>query len=148
MASGGARNRSGRTPGATGEKFRALSLLPSGGFTGEVPAFPLPDPSERELDVWAELWRTPQAAAWADPSESWRVRTVALYCRTSVRCEDPEAPSSLLAQLHRFGDQVGLTTAGLAEMGYRVATDQVAAAAVKSKPKVTARRMRAVPDAV
>jgi hypothetical protein len=76
------------------------------------------------------------------------VRTVALYCRTSVRCEAPDAPPTLLGQLHRFADQVGLTTAGLAEMGYRVATDEVAAAAAKPAVKPTARRMRAVPDAV
>ena len=55
-----------------------------------------------------------------------RGRTVAMWVRLSVRCEDPGAPASLLAQLHRFADQVGLTTAGLAEMGWKVAVDEVA----------------------
>lgn len=148
MASGGARNRSGPTPTTRSEKARALSQLPAEGYSGQVPEFPLDEATDRELEVWAELWRTPQAAAWASAAESWRQRTVALYCRTSVRCEDPEVPASLLAQLHRFGDQIGLTTAGLIEMGYRVASDEVAEAAAKPKPKPTARRMRAVPDAV
>jgi hypothetical protein len=52
-----------------------------------------------------------------------------LYTRTVVRCEDPNVSASLLGQLHRFADQIGMTTAGLAEMGWKVAEDQVAARA-------------------
>lgn len=61
------------------------------------------------------------------PSESWRIRTVALWVRTTVRCEEPGAPANLLGQLHRFADQIGMTTAGLAEMGWKVAVDETAA---------------------
>lgn len=104
-----------------------LTALPSEGYQGEVPNFPLPRPSDRELEVWESAWRTPQACAWAMPSEAWRARTVALWVRTSVRCEEPEAPASLMAQLHRFADQIGMTTAGLAEMGWKVAVDETAA---------------------
>jgi hypothetical protein len=66
--------------------------------------------------------------------------------RLSVRCEDPEAPASLLAQLHRFADQIGMTTAGLAEMGWKVAVDEVAekAAAKAAAPAPRARRLRSV----
>ena len=60
------------------------------------------------------------------PSQAWRQRTVALWVRTVVRCEEPDAPASLLGQLHRFADQIGMTTAGLAEMGWAVAVDVVA----------------------
>jgi hypothetical protein len=72
-----------------------------------------------------------------------------MWCRLSVRCEDPEAPASLLAQLHRFADQIGLTTAGLAEMGWRVAVDEVAEKATAKKVAPSApqpRRLRAVAD--
>src|SRR5690625_3728403 len=132
MARGGVRNRSGPRPDP--ESFRSesrgytLQTLPAEGYSGPAPVFPLPDPSERELDVWEWAWSTPQAAAWALPSESWRHRTVALWVRTSVRVEDPDVPASVLAQLHRFADQIGLTTAGLAEMGWRVAVDETAEA--------------------
>lgn len=91
-----------------------------------VPDFPLPDPSSRELAVWAEAWRSPQACAWSLPSESWRVPTVGMWVRVKVRCEDPDAGAALYGQLHRFADQIGMTTAGLAEMGWRVAVDEVA----------------------
>jgi hypothetical protein len=76
------------------------------------------------------------------PSESWRQRTVALWVRTSVRAEDPEAPASLLAQLHRFADQVGMTTAGLAEMGWAVKVDEVAARATEPAPARNSSRDR------
>lgn len=106
----------------------------------------MPGALGRELELWGEVWRSPQACAWSLPSERWRWRTVALWVRLSVRCEDAEAPASLLAQLHRFADQIGMTTAGLAEMGWRVAVDEVGArrASVSVVEPVVApvRRMR------
>lgn len=153
MASGGARNRSGPAadPNSGRSERRGVSLqaLPAT-YDGPVPAFPLPDESVRESELWAEVWRLPQANAWALPSESWRTRTVALWVRLSVRCEDVEAPAALLAQLHRFADQIGMTTAGLAEMGWRVALDEVAAKAAQPAPSERPkreRRLRAVGDA-
>lgn len=154
MAHGGARNRSGPNADLNSSRsdYRGYSLtaLPAEGFDGAVPVFPLPDPSERESALWEWAWRTPQAAAWSMPSERWRARTVALWVRLSVRCEEPDVPASLLGQLHRFADQIGMTTAGLAEMGWRVATDEVSvkaaakSVAVSSEPRV--RRLRAVGD--
>lgn len=152
MSSGGARNRSG--PAVNPDSARSdrrgvkLTALPAEGFKGTAPEFPLPSPSRRELSVWAEAWRSPQACAWAMPSESWRQRTVALWVRTSVRCEDPDVPASLLASLHRFADQIGMTTAGLAEMGWRVAVDEVAekreTAEKAQAPSSSRSRLRAV----
>jgi len=116
-----------------------LTALPAEGYDGPVPTFPLPQASDRELEVWSALWRTPQACAWSMPSESWRVRTVALYTRTVVRCEDPDAGAALLSQLHRFADQIGMTTAGLAEMGWKVAVDEVAGKREEQAPAAPAR---------
>jgi len=153
MSSGGARNRSGRVVSPTSEAGLSLSALPSEGHKGRAPRWPLFEVTDREMAVWRALWKTPQACAWALPSERWRILTVALYCRTLVRCEDPEAPASLLAQLHRFADQIGMTTAGLSEMGWKVAVDEVGqaraakeAAAEDTPPAV--RRPRVVGDAI
>ena len=130
MARGGARNRSGPNAdpdsGRSDSRGYSLTALPAHGYRGEAPDFPLPDPTARELEVWAQAWTTPQACAWAMPSEAWRVPTVALWVRVKVRCEDPEAGAALLGQLHRFADQIGMTTAGLAEMGWKVAVDETA----------------------
>src|SRR4051794_39385007 len=106
MARGGARNRSGPSPdpqsGRSDARGYSLTALPAEGYDGPVPDFPLPDPAGRELELWEQAWRTPQACAWSLPSESWRQRTVALWVRVSWRCEDPEAGAALLGQLHRF----------------------------------------------
>jgi len=155
MARGGARNRSG--PPASEKSERSdrrgfkLTALPAQGYDGPVPDFPLPGATDREVEVWEQAWRTPQACAWSMPSEAWRSSTVALWVRTKVRCEAPDAGASLLGQLHRFADQIGMTTAGLAEMGWKVAVDEVADRREESAPAAPAapapvRRMRAVSD--
>lgn len=149
---GGARNRSGPKPdetsGRSDQRGYSLTALPAEGFKGEAPDFPLPNASRRELEVWQQAWRSPQACAWSMPSEAWRIRTVALWARLTVRCEDPEASASLLGQLHRFADQIGMTTAGLAEMGWKVAVDETAAKRNPStpaeKPKSSRDRMKLV----
>lgn len=155
MARGGARNRSG--PPADPESGRSeargfkLTALPAEGYDGPVPEFPLPkrvvqrwetddkrryqvrddeatdEVAERELELWEWAWSTPQACAWSMPSERWRVYTVAMWVRTAVICESSEATAADKGSLHRFADQVGLTTAGLREMGWKVATDELAA---------------------
>jgi hypothetical protein len=152
MARGGARNRSGpsasENSGRSDARGYSLTALPSQGYAGPVPDFPLPQASDREFEVWAQAWTTPQACAWSLPSEAWRTATVAMWVRVKVRCEDPDAGAALLGQLHRFADQIGMTTAGLAEMGWKVAVDEVApkreAASAPSRPASSRDRMALV----
>lgn len=154
MSRGGARNRSGpKAQEGSGRSERrgfSLTALPAEGYRGEVPEFPLPGASGRELEVWEAAWRTPQACAWSLPSEAWRVPTVAMWVRVKVRCEDSEAGAALYGQLHRFADQIGMTTAGLAEMGWKVAVDETAVRAAEKSAASSVpsgspkRRLRAV----
>lgn len=141
MAHGGARNRSGAAPdpnsGRSETRGYKLTALPAEGYQGLIPEFPLPNVSDREIEVWNWAWRTPQACAWSMPSEQWRTETVAMWVRVKVRCEEVDAPATLFGSLHRFADQVGLTTAGLAEMGWKVAVDELAAKAAESSVKPT-----------
>ena len=150
MASGGARNRSGpqkiEGSGRSDRLGYKLTALPAEGYSGVAPAFPLLDYSERESELWEWIWGTPQACAWSMASEAWRVPAVAMYVRLLARCEDHEVSASLLAQLHRFADQIGMTTAGLAEMGWKVAVDEVATKRAEpvAKPKSSRDRMKVV----
>lgn len=124
MSRGGARNRSGpqkQEGSRTSERASfVLTALPPTGYDAEAPTFPLPLASERELELWAQVWTTPQACAWS--LEPWRHHVVAMYVRTFVLAENAEEPNAaLLGQIHRFGDQIGMTPAGLKENGWKIA---------------------------
>lgn len=179
MASGGARNRSGPpkdpTSGRSDRRGIRFDALPAEGYEGEAPVWPLPKRfvwdvyfvekqrvrelnieatqavTDRELDLWLWAWSTPQACAWAQPSEAWRLHTIAMWVRTYVICESSEATAADKSSLHRFADQIGLTPAGLKENGWTVAKDEVAAKAAEKSDEATPeqpqRRLRAVPDA-
>lgn len=177
MAHGGARNRSGPAPqegsGRSDRRGYSLTALPAEGYAGEVPEFPLMPRivyrwvyedkrrfqvkdddateavAERERELWEWAWSTPQACAWSMPSESWRLPTIGMWVRTFVICESAEGSAADKSSLHRFADQIGMTTAGLAEMGWKVAVDEVAAKAAEhtsapSKPKSSRDRLKAV----
>ena len=128
-----------------------MTALPAEGYSGPVPEWPLPVSgedwvAEREAELWAWAWSTPQACAWSMPSERWRVQMVARWVRQAVLCEGPAARAADHGQLHRYADQIGLTTAGLREMGWKVAVDHVSerresAQGVESRPRE--RRLRA-----
>jgi len=165
MPSGGARNRSGPLPDPTSLKSakRGISLtaLPAEGYDGEIPPFPLPkikvfdvyfadkqrvkefnsdatvDRYNREIELWAQTWRTPQGAAWE--REPWRWQTVAMYVRTMVVCESGDATAADKNSVHRFADQIGMTPAGLRENGWKIATDQVATKRAEKSPAAAAR---------
>ena len=149
MARGGARNRSGPQPDPLSGRSESRGLkfdqLPAEGYRGELPEFGLPGATERELAVWEKLWRTPQAAAWA--CEPWRHSVVENYARWVVRSEDPEASAAIMAQVHRLGDQLGLTPAGLRENGWSIVRDEVTPKrSERAAPAAPTRRLRAVGD--
>lgn len=129
MTSGGARIRNNLPDENSARSQRlgySLTALPSEGYLGPIPDFPFPDVSERELEVWEWAWRTPQACAWMQSPEQWRLRAVATWTLIAVRCEDRTVPPTVLAQLHRLDDKIGFSTAGLAEMGWKIAVDELA----------------------
>lgn len=164
MARGGARNRSGPPVDPRSERSdrRGVSLmaLPAAGFDGDAPQWPLPPRvvmrwvvdgkerwqevdlaataavAEREAGLWSWAWRTPQAHAWAMPSESWRLHTIAMWVRTHVLCESGDATAADRGSLHRFADQIGMTPAGLKENGWAVKADDLAGRRVEPEALV------------
>jgi hypothetical protein len=148
MTSGGARNRSGPQPSPTSGRSdrRGLSLtaLPNEGYRGEVPGWPLMGQSDREVELWAWAWTTPQASAWA--LEPWRWHSVAMWVRIAVICEGPMAQAADKSGLHRYADQIGLTPAGLKENGWSIAAAEITPAEGPAEPvkKSSRGRMRVV----
>jgi hypothetical protein len=152
MTKGGARNRSGpaKDPNSrTSERAGyTLTALPSEGYDGEVPDFPLMEFTvyrweyedkrryqvrddeataafrDREVELWELAWTYPQACAWS--MEPWRWNAVAMWVRTQVVCESSSATAADKGAIHRFADQIGMTPAGLSENGWAIARNQIA----------------------
>lgn len=172
MPKGGARARSGpekdpdseRSKKAGGTAAFSPTALPSEGHKGRPPAFPLPQMKRfgtdgvnqaatkafrtREIAVWRQIWRTPQAAAWA--RESWRWPTIGEFCRIKTAVElDPDSNAALLSRLREYRNEIGLSPDGLKMNGWAISVDQVAAkSAEKQGPAAppAPRRLRGVPS--
>lgn len=159
MTSGGSRPRAGRKSGTERAKF-SPTALPSEGYAKRPPAFPLPRLNlgstaatkrfrDREMAIWREIWKTPQAEAWA--REPYRWSTVAEFCRikTSVEAE-AGSNAALVSRLREYRNEIGLSPDGLKMNGWAIAVDQVAEQAAKkttTPPKKKAaptRRLRSV----
>lgn len=133
---GGARPGAGRKPdpnSARSERLGAFEVLPVEGYSGDVPEFPLPMATPREVELWEGFWRTPQAAAWA--GQSWRWNELATFARLSVRVEDPECPGSIMSTWLRLRTDLGLSPAGLRENGWKIAAEKEQAARPTGKQR-------------
>lgn len=98
--------------------------LPAEGREGPVPSWPLPGRvSVSERKAWAQLWATPQAAAWE--RLGW-VRTVARYCRVMVAAEARDAVPALLGQATALEDRLGLTPKAMRLLLWEIASDELA----------------------
>lgn len=153
MTQGGARNRSGPSPdpnsGTSDRRGLKFKALPSVGYTGKIPEWPLGASTtddligSREIAIWREAWRSPQAAAWA--LESWRWPVIGEYCRLKAIVEfSPAASAALVGQLHRYRDQIGLTPAGLKENGWQIAPDELSERRQGKKRQSSRDRMKVV----
>lgn len=117
--------------------------LPAAGRKGDPPKWPLSKPNAAEVGFWAEVWSTPQAAAWE--RLGW-VRTVARYVRVAVQAEKPKAPAMVCSEARQMEDRLGLTPMSLLRLRWEISADEVAEARA-ARPE--ARRLRAVdPGAV
>jgi hypothetical protein len=143
MVSGGARARSGPAPDP--DSYRSLGRewvdLPAGGFVGDVPDFPLPkcavfdvyfvdkqrvrefnaeateDLWAQELELWAELWAKPQAAAWFSLGLKFQV---AAYVRAFLESVKADAVSGLKTTVLRMETELGLSVAGMRQNGWQI----------------------------
>lgn len=140
----GGHARSGPQPDpnslTSAQRGLVFTPLPAGGYQGPIPDFPLSSPTDRESDLWAWAWRTPQADAWA--KAPWRWHAVAMWVRTAVLCESMDATAADKNSLHRFADQIGLTPAGLKENGWKIADAEPEKSAAKSPAKASTSRNR------
>lgn len=97
--------------------------VPRDGYTGPVPDWPatLTEPTDREHARWVELWRTPQAAAWADTSQEY---TLVTLIRLEQACDRGRIPGQLVAELRHLRGELGLTLEAMAKLGMELTDDE------------------------
>lgn len=117
MAKGGARARSGPAPTSQDRSHKAKApdtngwiTLPAEGRDNGEPAFPLVDPSPREMQLWERLWETPQAIMWEQLHQEFEV---AAYVRLLVRAESPRSSAIIWGQVKQFAESLGLSVSGM-----------------------------------
>ena len=128
MASGGARARSGPAPDPNAlrrdrKDDAAWLTLPAEGRTGKTPSWPLLDPDPRELQLWVEYWKKPQALLW---DKNGQALEVALHVRTFFEAERADAPASLRTLVRQQLDALLLTIPAMHAARVRIAEDEIA----------------------
>lgn len=86
----------------------AVEILPADGRQGPPPPWPLEGQFMSEPELWAELWRLPQAVAWEKLSLE---RVVARYCRILVEAECGGTKRSFEGDEETFVESRAITAA-------------------------------------
>lgn len=128
MASGGARARSGPAPDPNAlrrdrKDDQGWTSLPAEGRQGKAPSWPLVDPTPRELKLWTEFWKKPQAILWERNQQEW---AVALHIRTLTEAEVAGATTNLRTLLRQQAGELLLTIPAMYSARVKIVTDEVA----------------------
>ena len=150
MVKGGARTRSGPAPDPNALRRDRPSdaadwiVLPAEGRKGQPPAWPLPEPDDRERELWAELWAKPQGVAWEHLGLH---HEAALYVRRFVEAEQHNAPAALSTLVRQMADSLGITSPGMRANRWRIGDPATAETSKPTTRRPSARdRFRVVPD--
>lgn len=76
---------------------------------------------EREAEIWAELWTTPQAVVW---ERKKAVHDVALYTRFMWAAESGDMKAA--AEARQWNDRLGLNPKAMLSLRWKIAADDVA----------------------
>jgi hypothetical protein len=116
-----------------------VTMLPAGGRQGDPPVWPFELLSPAELELWRQLWATPQAVAWE--RHGW-TRVVARYCRVAIVAEDLNKDA--LSEARQLEDRLGLTPKAMRMLMWQIAVDEVAEKRDETSGTSARDRMRAV----
>lgn len=143
MPKGGARTRSGPPPDPNALRRERdqgeWSILPPEGREDPAPDWPLPGHSDREAEIWAEMWAKPQALMW----ERYDMRfEVALYVRNLTVAELPGSAVNLGTLVRQQADSLGLTVPGMRANRWRIGPIVPAEVPAEDKPAQASSRAR------
>jgi hypothetical protein len=92
--------------------------LPAAGREGEPPEWPLTEATDREWDVWGDLWEKPQAVMWEEMGQALEV---ALFVRTLAEAERPDARADIKKMVRGYLDSLGLSVQGMLRHRWKIA---------------------------
>ena len=159
VARGGARVNSGPPPDPNAlrrerkDDKAGWRLLPPEGRAGDAPSWPLGPAAEGvaldhavEAEMWATLWRAPQAVVWDELG--WTME-VALYCRYMAMASAGDMKAA--GEARQWSDRLGLNPAAMLRNRWRVDVPQAVASTGSAKPiqrkSARERRLELVKDA-
>lgn len=93
------------------------ALAADGRAGAEPPPWPLLEQTDREDEVWTDLWTKPQAVMWALLDQRYEV---ALFCRVLGRAEQPTASVELQKVVRQYLDSLGLSVQGMLRNRWRI----------------------------
>jgi len=117
----------------------AMTRLPVEGRQGDPPRWPLSG-AGYDPEVWAELWSTPQAAAWERLGVGC-VRIVARYVVLLAEADVGEPKAA--AEVRQIEDRLGLSPQAMLRLRWEIAPDELAEAREQRsapKPKTSVQR--------
>ena len=91
--------------------------LPADGRIGAAPEWPLTTTSEREAELWDELWGRPQAVMWDELGQEYEV---ALFVRTLAEAELPDARIDIKKMVRPYLDSLGLSVQGMLRLRWKI----------------------------
>ncbi|MBX6360110.1 MAG: hypothetical protein IRZ03_08525 [Acidobacterium ailaaui] len=124
MPRGGARARSGPAPDPDALRRERPSdkagwtIIPNVVPTHDVPDWPLQGQSDREAQLWADMWRRPQSIQWKRLGQEYEV---ALFVRILARAEGPKASVELQKVVRQYLESLGLSVTGMLRNRWKLA---------------------------
>lgn len=125
---GGARARSGPAPDPNALRRdrdgESWITLPAEGRKGRPPAWPLDGKSKREVKLWGQEWKRPQAVEWEKNGQEIEV---AMYVRTLIASEKLDATQGMRNLLRQQQEALGISLPGLSRNRWQIGeTESVA----------------------
>lgn len=143
---GGARSRSGPAPDPNALRRDRKSdqagwtPLPSEGRTTPAPPWPAPTQTDREAELWVEMWATPQALVW---ERDGLRHYVAMFVRLLAEAEVEKASAENRKTVRMMYGDLYLTSDSMARARLHIVSDEVAEKrAKKPASKATSARDR------
>jgi hypothetical protein len=114
----------------------------------EPPAWPLIDPTERELVFWEQQWRKPQSVMWRKLGQELEV---AFFVRKMCEAEQPRASVELRKSIRQDFDSLGLSVQGMLRNRWKIAApaegaDAAPTAAERPRRSSARSRLKVVSD--